>query len=216
MRINPTRHFSNGVAMLMTSFRSLELQKIGGAAIASALAILLTAGCTSHAKPSEIMQKAPAHAGTPPSGKSLVLIYYPTSFLDYSGVWDSTNFLADLGGGHAVAYVCEPGQHYFINRSVEKVGVVEGQLVAGKTYGLYLHSNVGWVSSSVSIEPIKRNTSEWEKAPQWDKDAIWVTRAPSAANHELARRAYIEEILRDFVYGDKKDRVRHLGPEDGR
>src|SRR5207237_3319354 len=107
-----------------------------------ALAAVLFTGCAGPiADPSHLMQKAPAAVGTPPSDKSLVLIHRPRNYQGYglyTGVWDSRHFIADLGNGHSAAYECEPGTHYFINRSVERVGVVEAQLLPAQTYDLRL------------------------------------------------------------------------------
>ena len=55
-----------------------------------------------------------------------------------------------------------------------------------------------------------------EKTHAWSKENLWVTRGPVAADHERLRRAEIELILKDFVFGEKKDRLRKLGPEDHR
>jgi hypothetical protein len=180
------------------------------------LGTLLWAGCTSpFSPPSPLVNKA-MRIEAPPAGKSLVHIHRPRAaqgYKLYTGVWDSTNFLADLGNGHSVAYVCEPGRHYFINRSVERVGVVESDLLPNQTYGLRLDT-AGTFIASFQLEPIKRADKTWEKAPKWAHENIWVTRAPSAAEHEQLRRPEIELIMRDFISGEKKDRVRHLGPDD--
>jgi len=164
------------------------------------------------------MQKSATTLTTPPAGKSLVLIHRPRALQGwklYTGVWDSTNFLADLGNGHSFAYACEPGQHYFINRSVERVGVVETQLLPDKTYDLRLDT-AGAFIASFQLEPVKRGHKSWEKTAAWSKENLWVARAPNAAEHEQLRRAEVELIIKDFVFGEKRDRLRQLGPEDHR
>jgi hypothetical protein len=184
-----------------------------------AFCALLASGCSGPlAKPSPLMQKTQTPVAAPPAGKSLVLIHRPRQqqgYGLYTGVWDGTNLLADLGNGHSVAYVCEPGTHYFINRSVERVGVVEAQLLPNQVYGLWINIAGAWIAS-FQIEPIKRGGKIWNKAQKWEKDAFWVVRAPKADEHEKLRKSEIELILSDFVSGEKKDRLRHLGPEDHR
>jgi hypothetical protein len=179
----------------------------------------LLTGCVGPiAKPSPLMQNAQPAVSSPPAGKALVLIHRPRNYQGYvlyTGVWDSTTFLADLGNGHSVAYVSEPGTHYFVNRSVERVGVVEAQLLPNQTYDLRLNI-AGTFIASFQIEPIKRDDKQRKKLAEWEKENLWVTRGPTASSHEELRKSEIELILRDFVTGEKKDRLRHLGPDDHR
>ncbi len=152
----------------------------------------------------------------PPTGKSLIQIHRPRAtqgYKLYTGVYDSTAVIADLGNGHSVSYVCEPGTHYIINRSAERVGVVEAKVLSGQTYHLRLDTAGAFVAS-FQIEPIKKNDPLWKKIPFWTKDHIWVSRAPSATEHEAARQKDLELILKDFVNGEKKNRLRHLDPDD--
>lgn len=184
-----------------------------------ALAILLLTGCAGPiARPSAIMEKAPAKVEAPPSGKSLVMIQRPRNgqgYRLYTGVWDSNRFLADLGNGQSVAYACEPGKHYFINRSVERVGVVEANLLPDKTYDLRVDI-AGAFIASFQLEPVKRGHKSFDKTGAWAKEHLWVTRGPTATEHEKQRQKEIELILKDFVGGEKKDRLRQLAPEDHR
>lgn len=188
-----------------------------GPVLLAVLGMMLAAGCaTPIQKPSKRMQKVMTHAETPPLGKSLVIIHHPREgYKDYTDVWDSTNFMADLGTGQSIAYVCEPGVHYFINRSPERAGVVEANLLPDKTYVLSVQQQFTFWISSFQIEPVKRGTEEWEKAPKWAKQNMWATNRPSA-DYEAQERPKIEIILRDYVGGKKDDRLRHMGPDDHR
>ena len=194
---------------MLSADRSIQITIVLGA--------LLLAGCTSPiADPSSIMQRAGGPPERPPAEKSQVQIHRPRAaqgYKLYTGVWDGNKFIADLGNGHSVAYICEPGTHYFINRSVERVGVVEGELRPGQTYALWLDT-AGAFIASFQLEPVKRGCKQWEEAPHWAKDNLWVTRAPAADAHEQQRQKDIEIILQDFVQGSKKDRLRHLDPDD--
>jgi len=184
--------------------------------LAGAVCLALLAGCASPiADPSPLMLKTSA-PGTPVAGKSLVRVHRPRDrqgYGLYTGVWDRTNFVADMGNGHSTGYECEPGQHYFINRSVERVGVVETQLLPEKTYDLWIDT-AGAFIASFQLEPVKPGDKASKLVPLWIKENMWVTRGPAAATHEQQRQKDIAIIIHDFVDGTKKDRVRHLGPDD--
>src|SRR5262245_41199392 len=114
----------------------------GSAIMLLCLAALCLSGCSSpFAVPSPLMVKSTAPAGPVPADKALVLIHRPRAFQGYglyTTIWDRTSLLADLGNGQSIVYSCDPGQHLFINRSVERVGVVEAHLSAAQTYDLRL------------------------------------------------------------------------------
>lgn len=186
----------------------------------SVLSALVLTGCAGpFSRPSKLMQKTSMGLQAPPDGKALVLIHRPRQAQGsglYTGVWDSHDFIADLGNGHSVAYICDPGDHYFINRSVERVGVVEANLLPDQTYALWIDICGQWVAS-FQLEPVKLgDRSARKKVERCEKENIWVTRGTGAAAHEAARQNEIDLILKDFVHGPKQDRVRHLGPNDHR
>jgi hypothetical protein len=189
--------------------------------LASILSVtsLLLVGCVGPiTHPSNLMVKVEKPAIAPPAGKSLVLIHRPRNMQGwklYTGVWDGSHFIADLGNGHSAAYVCEPGTNYFINRSVERVGVVEAQLLPDQIYDLRLNI-AGAIIASFQIEPLKRADKLRKKLPKWEAENVWVGRGPLAAEHESERQSEIKLILHDFTSGGKQDRMRHLGPDDHR
>ena len=182
------------------------------------LATVLSVGCAPISKPSNVMQTVSVKTAAPPAGKSLVMINRPRAHQGYglyTGVWDSTNFVADLGNGHTCPYVCEPGTHYFINRSIERVGVIEAQLLPGQTYAVRLDT-AGAFIASFQIEPVKRGGRGWQDTAEWEKKNLWVVRGPAADEHERLKRSEIGLIIKDFVFGEKRNRVRHLDPDDHR
>ncbi len=69
-------------------------------------ALVLMPGCANQiSRPSKLMQKAEPEMGTPPAGKSLVIIHRPRGANgDFTDVWDSTHLIAELGSGNSVAY----------------------------------------------------------------------------------------------------------------
>jgi hypothetical protein len=176
-------------------------------------------GCAGpQAKPSDIMKVGSPPVLVPAVGKSLVLIHRPRAAQGYglyTGIWEGTNFIADLGNGHSAAYLCDPGVHYFLNRSVERVGVVEAHLLPDHIYDLRLGTCGAWIAS-FQIEPVKKEDRMRAKLPQWTQEHLWVERNDQARKHELERTAEVELILKDFVSGAKNDRLRHLATEDHR
>jgi len=186
--------------------------------------VLLTAalltGCASpYGKTSRLMQSASAPVAPPPAGKSLVCIHRPRSgqgYALYTGIWDGTKLIADLGNGHSVAYVCEPGKHYFINRSAEVVGVVEADLLPDKTYDLCTHIAGAFVAS-FKLKPLKPGDKDYQQLPKLLTTQIWVAPAPVAIEDYQSRKGKeVEQIIQDFVSGDKNDRLQHLSAEDHR
>jgi hypothetical protein len=183
------------------------------------IALLLTGCASPYGKTSRLMQPAFAPAMLPPPGKTLVCIHRPRAtqgYVLYTGIWDSTKLIADLGNGHSVAYVCEPGKHYFINRSAEVVGVVEADLLPDKTYDLCTHIAGAFVAS-FKLKPLKPGDKEYQKLPKLLATQMWVTPEPGAAGDYQSRKGKeVEHILQDFSSGDKNDRLQHLSAEDHR
>jgi hypothetical protein len=182
------------------------------------LGLLVLAGCAGPAhKPAGLMQGTASPPAAPPSGKALVCIHRPAAHggrFVKTGVWDSTHLVGALGSGHSVAYVCDPGQHYFVSRSSDMVAVVEAQLLADKTYDLRVET--GGLVPSLKIKPLKPSDPEAKKVAQWSKENLWVVPGQSAAAYEQKKGESVEEILRDFVHGSKQNRVEHLSSEDHR
>jgi hypothetical protein len=191
--------------------------------LASLLAIVaVTSGCSSPvSKPSRFMTLSKASApSSPPAGKSLVVIHRPKArqgYPLYTGIWDSKKMIADLGNGHSVAYVCNPGKHHFINRSVEVTGVIEADLAPDKAYDLWVRT-AGAFIASFKIEPLKPSSKDYKKISQkWEKGELWVEPIQSEVETEMALKSKaLDQIIQDFVYGDKKSRVQTLSAGDHR
>jgi hypothetical protein len=183
------------------------------------LGVLLLAGCASpYSQPSKLMQPAGLASETPPPGKTLVCIHRPRAAQGYglyTGVWDSKHLIADLGNGQSVAYVCDPGKHYFIDRSVELISVVEADLLPESTYDLWVDTAGTWIAS-FKLKPVTHGSKEQSRVAGWLKENHWVTRGPAAIEHERERTPEIELILHDFVGGEKASRVQHLSTDDHR
>src|SRR5262249_24091994 len=120
-----------------------------------------------------------------------------------------------LGNGQSIVYSCDPGQHLFINRSVERVGVVEAHLSAAQTYDLRLDT-AGTFIASFQIEPVKTGDPQRKNVANWEKEHHCVRRGPAETKYEEDHQKDIQIILRDFTEGDKKDRLRQLSADDHR
>jgi len=186
------------------------------------LAVAMLTGCGSPTgKISKYMNASIAPLSTPPPGKALVCIHRPKAgqgYPLYTGIWDGENFIADLGNGHSIAYVCEPGTPDFINFSVEVVGVVQANVLPDKTYDLWVDT-AGAFIASFKIKPLKPGDNEYHNLPNWLKTQVWVTPATDSeefAYEQSKRTKDVEQIIQDFVYGAKKNRLQYLAPEDHR
>ena len=185
----------------------------------AALGLCFLTGCASpYADPSRLMEAANLAPAAPPAGKSLVCIHRPRArqgYNLYTGVWDSTSFVADLGNGQSVAYVCDPGKHYFLNRSVELVAVVEADLQPGKTYDLWLDT-AGAFIASFKLKPVTHCSPEQAKVATWTTENHWVERGTESVAYEQLRTPEVDTILHDFVGGPKQYRLQHLAADDCR
>jgi hypothetical protein len=186
------------------------------------LILTLLTGCASPTgRVSKYMSASVAAPATPPPGRTLVCIHRPKArqgYPLYTGLWDGTNFFSDLGNGHSVAYVCDPGKHFFINRSVEVVGVVQADLLPDKTYDLWIDT-AGAFIASFKIRPLKPGDQEYPKLAKWLQTQLWVAPATGTSQFDYeqsTRAAEVAQIIQDFGYGSKKGRLQYLAPEDHR
>jgi hypothetical protein len=175
-------------------------------------------GCSGPAhKPAQFMQEGVAAPTAAVPGKSLVCIHRPPAHggrFVKTGIWDGAVFVGALGSGQSLAYVCDPGQHYLASRSFDQVSVVEAQLLSDKIYDLRVET--GGVAPSLKLKPMKKTDKERREVAEWSKGNFWVSRDPSAATYEEAKRGSTEKLIQDFVSGSKRDRLEHLASEDHR
>jgi hypothetical protein len=172
---------------------------------------LLGSGCAPMAKTSKYMAAALSAPASPPAGKTLVCIHRPRTYIGYTlyvGIWDSTNFVADLGNRHSVAYVCEPGQHYFISLFISS-SCVKVQLLPDKTYDL-------WMYSTLELRPVHQDEKMRQRVADWTVNDRWVTPAPTAAGYEQAKRGKARQSLDGFVYGERNNCLLQMAADDHR
>src|SRR5665213_789465 len=94
--------------------------------------LVLLSTCCALAGVSHLMQKAAAPPLLPPTGKSMIIFNRVSGgglLKLYATLWDGTNFIADIGFNQSCSYVCDPGTRYFINKSMERSGVVQAELL---------------------------------------------------------------------------------------
>lgn len=185
------------------------------------LAGAIFSGCAPMSKTSKYMNAASIAPTAPPAGKALVCIHRPRAYWGhqlYTKIWDGTNFIADLGNGHSVAYVCEPGVHYFMNTSAQAEGCVEAQLLPDKTYDLWADTILTTFIVSFKIKPIQQDGEARQQVAEWAKENRWVesgSRASAFVQNEKEQNE-IRQLIEDFTSGKRQDKLQHLAADDHR
>jgi hypothetical protein len=148
----------------------------------------------------------------------LVCIHRPKAHAAWgvkTGLWDGGVLIGNIGSGNSVAYVCDPGQHYFLNRSFDQLSAVEATLLGDQTYDFWIDPGA-YIAPTLKIKPVKPGTKERAKVSEWVTENRWVTRDASAAEHERQEREAVQKLIQDFVSGPKKHQLEHLAAEDHR
>jgi hypothetical protein len=177
------------------------------------LAGALFSGCAPMSKTSKYMAASLSAPAAPPADKTLVCIQRPKALLEskvYTAIWDGTNLIADLGNGHSVAYVCEPGQHYFMNLSADSPACVEAQLLPDKTYDLWI-ANI-----PLRLKPVRESDMMQQQIADWSSKNHWVTPASSAEAYEQKKQEKIKQLLEEFISGKRHDQLQQMAAEDHR
>jgi len=179
----------------------------------------LFCGCAPISKTSKFMTVALSAPTSPPAGKALVCIHRPKAFSGhplYTKIWDGTKFIADLGNGHSVAYVCDPGEHYFMNTSAQAEGCVEAQLLPDKTYDLWADTLDWTFIVSFKIKPLHQDDKTRQQVAEWTKQNRWVEAASPTTVFMQATQDDIQKLLEEFTSGKRLDKLQHLAPDDHR
>jgi len=156
---------------------------------------------------------------TPPAGKALIFIHCPKTSLYVkldTGLWDGTNFIGGLGNGYSTAYVCEPGEHYFMNLSVEITACVEAQLLPDQTYDLWVDTYRGMFVTSYKLKPLHQDAKTRRRVAKWTQEDRWVAPGSSAGAYEQAKQDDIRRLLEEFISGLRHEKLQHLAPDDHR
>jgi len=167
---------------------------------------------------------APAAPGqepltAPPEGKVLVNVHRPSG---YGGgytmaVFDGEKMIGNSFGKTRFQYVCDPGVHHLLSWSGH-VTVIEADLAAGGVYDLVVDVAPGAWSAAISLTPITKDHERRPKLEEWERTERLMVFVPDEKSRrfEADNRERVQEILRDFVGGEKSDRLGHLEPDDKR
>jgi len=179
----------------------------------------LFSGCAGPmSKTSKYMAAVASAPAGPPAGKALVCIQRPRGRQGsalYTKIWCDAKFIADLGNGHSVAYVCDPGKHYFMNTSVEETGCIEAQLLADQTYDLWVDNSYGFWVASFKLKPLPQNDKTHQRVAKWTQRNRWVEAGSVPADFQ-AKENKVREVQEEFISGSRHDKLQQLAPEDHR
>jgi hypothetical protein len=179
---------------------------------------VLFSGCAPMTKTSKYMAASVGTPAAPPAGKTLVCIHRPKNSMGwklYTKIWCDSKFIGDLGNRHSMAYVCEPGEHYFMNTSVEETGCVEAQLLPDQTYDLWVQGGYGFWVASFKLKPVQQDDKGRQLVAKWTQQDRWVQATPTPADL-LAKEDHIKSVFEEFISGRRHDKLQHLAPEDHR
>ena|GEM_PF-4128188 len=182
------------------------------------LAGILFSGCAPMTRTSKYMAAAVGSPTSPPTGKTLVCIHRPTTSIGwklYTKIWCDSKFIADLGNGHSIAYVCEPGVHYFINTSVEETGCVEAHLLPDQTYDLKVQGGYGVWIASFKLKLLHQDEKTRQLVAKWTRKNRWVEATSPTADIQ-AKEDHVKEIQEEFISGKRHDKLQQLAPDDHR
>ncbi len=186
---------------------------------AFALLLLCAPGCSTpymrDARPDEVIT-------APPPGKALVNFHRPS---DYGGhrlyhVFQKTNYLGSNLGEQRFQYVFEPGEHVFVGYLDDSiwstVSVIRADLQPDKVYDCVV--DAGYFTSSIALNPLKKDEKRRAKLEDWEDDEDLMVRSEESPWQQLEakRRENNEEILQDFLHGEKQERVKLLAADDCR
>jgi len=187
-----------------------------GACVALTLSMLLITGCRSVPKDITMVPRMEQ----PPAGKALVNFHRPSSYdwRERFAIFDiNGTMLMDLPANYEFQYVCDPGKHHFI-AWFDHVSVVEADLAADKVYDIMVDVGMGWVRANIRMTPLLKGDERRARLAEFEKKEQVMTQNRTAhiTDYEQKRQPKIAEIKKDFLEGDKKDRVIRLGKDDCR
>jgi hypothetical protein len=157
----------------------------------------------------------------PPSGKALVNFHRPSNWggAEKFAIFDiNGKMLMDLPGGCEFQMVCDPGERVFIAWA-DHVTVVKADLAADKTYDIMVDIAMGWVRGNIMLIPMEKNDARRDKLDSFEKRekrVVALNRNKHVEDYEAKNKDRIEQIKKDFLSGEKSDRVKELHRDDCR
>jgi hypothetical protein len=182
-----------------------------------ALGVTLSTGCGSLPKHVPIITRQAA----PPPGKALVNFHRPSNWGggEFYAIFDGNGtFLCDLPGGSEFQYLADPGEHIFLGWA-DQVSVIKADLEADKIYDVMVDIGMGWIRGNIKLVPLAQGDERRAELPKFEKRekrVVGMNRTDHVVQYEQKHQQKIQEIKRDFVGGEKADRLRYLRKEDAR
>jgi hypothetical protein len=187
----------------------------------SAVAVLWCCGCAGIPKIPKT-DSLVDRISQPPPGKALVNFHRPSNMGGkISGaIFDGNGkMLVDLPGGSLYQYVCDPGEHIFITWA-DRVSVVKADVAPDKIYDIMADTAAGWVRPGIFFTPLTKDNSRRAKLAEFEKREKKTLAlnpdSPRVAEYQAKCQMHIDEIKRDFLSGQKSDRVNLLQKDDCR
>jgi hypothetical protein len=185
---------------------------------AALVAIVFGTGCAGVPKTSTVVQRI----SQPPAGKALVNFHRPSNYggprpiAIFSG---DGKMLVDLPGASLCQRVCDPGESVFITWA-DHVTVVKADLAADKIYDMMVDVSPGVWQINIYLTPLTKGDPRRAKLAEFEmreKRTLTINPAsPHVVKYEANSRVRIEQIKRDFLSGEKSERVKVLAKDDCR
>jgi hypothetical protein len=194
-----------------------KLRSITGGVLSFMFAALLCVGCASLPKQLTKVERIQQ----PPAGKALVNFHRPSTWggnqlfpiFDVNG-----KMLIDLPGGCEFQQVCEPGENVFMGWA-EHVSAVKVDAAPDKTYDIMVDISMGWIKGNIFMSPMAKGDARRSKLPDFErreKTVVALNRNQHVIDYEAKNQKRVEEIKRDFLGGQKSERVTSLQKDDCR
>jgi hypothetical protein len=183
-----------------------------------AIIALFVCGCASVPSTSKVVERI----NQPPPGKALVNFHRPSSFgkpVAYPIFDTNGKMLTDMRGASLTQVVLDPGQATFIGWA-EHVSIVQADLAPDKIYDIMVDVAPGWVTANIFLSPMTKNDARRSKLVDFSRREKWTIainpNSPRVAEYEASQHARVEQIKKDFLNGEKSDRVKVLSKDDCR
>ena len=185
-----------------------------------ALACLVFASCATSEKNSITRLSKEQRLTQPPTGKTLVNFHRVTS---YGGIERypiftiDGRFVCDLPGHAGFQYICNSGEQVFIGWA-DQVSVVKVELAPNKVYDVMVDVGMGWMHPNIKLLPMAKTDPRRAKLSEFETRENLVTFTPNqrVIEYEARQQQRVADIKRDFLSGEKAERVRILSKDDCR
>jgi hypothetical protein len=187
----------------------------GGYLAACLVAIALCSGCGTPRQTTQVQRLA-----VPPPGKALVNFHRPSNaagLITYPIFHENGQMLSKLPRRGLFQYFCDPGEQVFISWG-EHVSVIKADLAADKVYDIMADFRLGWVRNDFALVPLAKGDKRRAELAKFEAREVLTVldRSDDVIRYETDHKAKIEEIRRDFLGGEKADRVSRITKEDCR